>query len=122
MPQHSFYVVDVFAESKYQGNQLAVIRNAADLTATEMQRIANESHFSETTFITQDQPENGGYNVRIFTPHQEVPFAGHPTLGTAYIIKNFIAEGNSDTIKLNLGVGQIPVTIQKNEAAKRCYG
>jgi trans-2,3-dihydro-3-hydroxyanthranilate isomerase len=118
MPQHSFYIVDVFAETKYQGNQLAVIRNAADLTTEEMQRIANETHFSETTFIQKDQPTNGGYNVRIFTPHQEVPFAGHPTLGTAYIIKNFIAEGNPDIVKLNLGVGQIPVSFQKNEAGQ----
>ncbi len=118
MPQHSFYIVDVFAETKYAGNQLAVIRNAADLTTEEMQQIANETHFSETTFIESDQPTNGGYNVRIFTPHQEVPFAGHPTLGTAYIVKNFIAEGNPDTVKLNLGVGQIPVTIQKNSAGQ----
>jgi trans-2,3-dihydro-3-hydroxyanthranilate isomerase len=115
MPQHSFYIVDVFAENKYAGNQLAVIRNATDLTTDEMQRIANETHFSETTFIQSDQPKNGGYNVRIFTPYQEVPFAGHPTLGTAYIIKNFIAADNPDTVKLNLGVGQIPVTFQKNE-------
>jgi trans-2,3-dihydro-3-hydroxyanthranilate isomerase len=118
MPQHTFYIVDVFAESKYQGNQLAVIRDAADLTTEEMQQIANETHFSETTFIETDQPVNGGYNVRIFTPHQEVPFAGHPTLGSAYIIKNFIVKGNPDTVKLNLGVGQIPVTFQKNEAGQ----
>jgi trans-2,3-dihydro-3-hydroxyanthranilate isomerase len=116
MPQHSFYLVDVFAENKYAGNQLAVIRNAADLTTEEMQRIANETHFSETTFIQSDQPKNGGYEVRIFTPHQEVPFAGHPTLGTAYIIRNFIAADNPDTVKLNLGVGQILVTFQKNKA------
>lgn len=118
MPQHSFYIVDVFAESKYAGNQLAVIRNTADLSTQEMQQIANETHFSETTFIQSDQPTNDSYNVRIFTPHQEVPFAGHPTLGTAYIIKNFIAEANPDTVKLNLGVGQIPVTFQKNEAGQ----
>jgi trans-2,3-dihydro-3-hydroxyanthranilate isomerase len=116
MPQHTFYLVDVFAETKYQGNQLAVIKNAADLTTEMMQQIANETHFSETTFILTDQPTNGGYKVRIFTPHQEVPFAGHPTLGTAYIIKNFIAKDNPDTVKLNLGIGQIPVTFQKNSA------
>jgi trans-2,3-dihydro-3-hydroxyanthranilate isomerase len=109
MAKYTFYLVDVFAETKYAGNQLAVIRNAADLSTTQMQQIANETHFSETTFITSDQPRDGGYDV---------PFAGHPTLGTAYIIKHYIAEGNSDTITLNLGVGQIPVTFQKNSAGQ----
>ena len=118
MPQHSFHLVDVFAELKYSGNQLAVIQNAADLTTTEMQQIANETHFSETTFILNDKPRDGGYDVRIFAPQQEVPFAGHPTLGTAYIIKNFIAEGTPDTVILNLGVGQIPVSFQKNSAGQ----
>ena len=114
MAKYSFYLVDVFAEAKYAGNQLAVIRNAADLSVEQMQHIANETHFSETTFINSDQQRNGGYDVRIFTPQQEVPFAGHPTLGTAYVIKRFIAEGNPDSLKLNLGVGQIPVTFQKD--------
>jgi len=109
----TFYLVDVFAEEKYAGNQLAVIRKAADLSAEQMQRIANETHFSETTFILSDQPKNGGYDVRIFTPHQEVPFAGHPTLGTAYVIRNYIAEDNPTSLKLNLGVGQIPVAFEK---------
>lgn len=118
MPQHSFYIVDVFAESKYSGNQLAVIQNAADLTTTQMQQIANETHFSETTFILNDKPRDGGYDVRIFTPQQEVPFAGHPTLGTAYIIKNFIAEGTPDTVILNLGVGQILVSFHKDLAGQ----
>jgi trans-2,3-dihydro-3-hydroxyanthranilate isomerase len=113
MAKYSFYLVDVFAETKYQGNQLAVIRNAQGLTTAQMQQIANETHFSETTFIHSDQPHNGGYDVRIFTPQQEVPFAGHPTLGTAYVIRNYIAPGNPDALKLNLGVGQIPVTFQK---------
>jgi trans-2,3-dihydro-3-hydroxyanthranilate isomerase len=113
MATYSFYLVDVFAEIKYAGNQLAVFRNAADLSLEQMQRIANETHFSETTFIHSDQPLNGGYDVRIFTPQQEVPFAGHPTLGTAYVIRNYIAAGTPDALKLNLGVGQIPVTFQK---------
>ncbi|HSV50099.1 MAG TPA: PhzF family phenazine biosynthesis protein, partial [Candidatus Acidoferrales bacterium] len=111
-------LVDVFAETKYAGNQLAVIPNATDLTTLQMQQIANETHFSETTLITSNQPHNGGYDVRIFTPKQEVPFAGHPTLGTAYIIKQYIAEGNPDTVTLNLGVGQIPVSFQKNYAGQ----
>lgn len=112
----TFYIVDVFAEEKYAGNQLAVVSNANGLSAERMQQIAREFHFSETTFIQSDQPQNGGYPVRIFTPRQEVPFAGHPTLGSAYIIKHYLSASDMDTLKLNLGVGQIPVTFQKTAA------
>jgi trans-2,3-dihydro-3-hydroxyanthranilate isomerase len=103
-------LVDVFAEQKFSGNQLAVITNAGKITDSEMQKIANEMHFSETAFIQSDKQDNGGYNVRIFTPKIEVPFAGHPTLGTAFIIKKTIADKNTEEIILNLKVGQIPVT------------
>jgi trans-2,3-dihydro-3-hydroxyanthranilate isomerase len=106
----TFYILDVFAEQKYSGNQLAVFRNAAGLSSAEMQRIAREINFSETTFILSDEPSNGGYDVRIFTPGEEVPFAGHPTLGTAHIIRHEILHGNAESVVLNLKVGQIPVT------------
>ena len=86
-----FYIVDVFAEEKFAGNQLAVVTGADALSTSDMQRIASEMHFSETTFLLSDQVRKGGYDVRIFTPSEEVPFAGHPTLGTAYLIKRFIA-------------------------------
>jgi trans-2,3-dihydro-3-hydroxyanthranilate isomerase len=109
-----FYLLDVFAEEKYAGNQLAVFRNAGALSAVQMQKIANEMHFSETTFIISDEKRNGGYDVRIFTPANEMPFAGHPTLGTAYVIKHSLANENSDKIVLNLKVGQIPVTFEKD--------
>lgn len=82
-----FYIVDVFAEKKYTGNQLAVIRQAGDLRTAIMQQIAQEMKYSETTFITDDSPRDGGYDVRIFTQGEEIPFVGHPTLGTAYIIQ-----------------------------------
>ena len=81
-----FYIVDVFAEEKYQGNQLTVFRKAANLSRTEMQIIAKETNFAETAFILSDNKVNNGYNVKIFTPDFEVPFAGHPTLGTEFII------------------------------------
>lgn len=106
----SFYILDVFAEQKYAGNQLAVFRGAGDLPSDEMQHIAREINFSETTFILSDQPREGGYEVRIFTPGEEVPFAGHPTLGTAQIIRDEILQGSADKVVLNLKVGQIPVT------------
>jgi trans-2,3-dihydro-3-hydroxyanthranilate isomerase len=106
----TFYVVDVFAEERYTGNQLAVFRRARALPDTEMQRIAKEMNFSETTFILSDEKRNGGYDVRIFTPKTELPFAGHPTLGTDYVIQREIVKEPVETIILNLKVGQIPVT------------
>lgn len=106
----TFYIVDVFAERKYAGNQLAVFRGAGELSSDEMQRIAREMNFSETTFILADAPRDGGFDVRIFTPREEVPFAGHPTIGTAHIIHEMILLGKADTVMLNLPVGQIPVT------------
>ncbi len=110
MKKHPLYIVDVFAEEKYAGNQLAVIRNAKDLDTVTMQRIAQEMHFSETSFIESDNEADGGYNVRIFTPTQELPFAGHPTLGTAYIIQQEIISEPVERIVLNLKIGKIPVT------------
>jgi trans-2,3-dihydro-3-hydroxyanthranilate isomerase len=108
----AFYIVDVFAEEKYAGNQLSVITEASKLSTLQMQQIANEMHFSETTFITSCEAKNGGYDVRIFTPKQEVPFAGHPTLGTAFVIKDFVAKGKAEVL-LNLKAGQIPVSFQE---------
>jgi len=110
-----FYLVDVFAEEKYAGNQLAVVRNAGALSSAQMQRIANEMHFSETTFILSDEKRDGGYDVRIFTPAREMPFAGHPTLGTAYVIRRCLVNENIDKVVLNLEVGQIPVTFEREE-------
>ncbi len=105
----TFYNADVFAESKYAGNQLAVIRDAAGLSTEEMQAIAREMHFSETTFILSEQPRNGGYDVRIFTVETEMPFAGHPTIGTAFVIQREIIQTPVEQVKLNLKIGQIPV-------------
>jgi trans-2,3-dihydro-3-hydroxyanthranilate isomerase len=109
--------VDVFAEEKYAGNQLAVFRNVTKLSDNEMQRIANEMHYSETTFITTDKKQNGGYDVRIFTPKKELTFAGHPTLGTAYVIQHAIVKKRIRRINLNLKVGQIPVTLTYSKNA-----
>jgi trans-2,3-dihydro-3-hydroxyanthranilate isomerase len=115
MDKYIFYILDVFAEEKYAGNQLAVVRDAAALSDSQMQKIAKEMNYSETTFILSDEPREGGFDVRIFTPSAEVPFAGHPTLGTAYIIQKEIIKKPTDTIILNLKVGQIPVTFELKE-------
>ncbi len=110
MTNLTFYIVDVFAEEKYAGNQLAVFRGGVALSGSEMQRIAREMNFSETTFIISETERAGGYDVRIFTPNEEVPFAGHPTLGTAHIIRSEILGGQADRVTLNVKAGQIPVT------------
>jgi trans-2,3-dihydro-3-hydroxyanthranilate isomerase len=78
MGRLTFYIVDVFAEEKYAGNQLAVFRSGNALADIDMQRIAKEMNFSETTFILSETRHEGGFDVRIFTPLREVPFAGHP--------------------------------------------
>jgi len=110
MRPFAFTIVDVFAEEKYAGNQLAVVLGAQSLSAKEMQKIAREINFSETSFVLSDTPRDGGYDVRIFTPREEVPFAGHPTLGTAHVIRKEIMQGAADTIVLNLKIGRITVT------------
>jgi len=111
----TFCIVDVFAEEKYAGNQLAVVRGAETLSDTEMQRIAKEMNYSETTFILSDEKRDDGYDVRIFTPETELPFAGHPTLGTAYVIQHEIVKEPVNEIVLNLKVGKIPVTLTYSE-------
>jgi len=110
MPNLTFHIVDVFAEEKYAGNQLAVVRDGKRLSSSEMQKIAKEMHFSETSFILSDTKRQGGYDVRFFTPETELPFAGHPTLGTAYVILREIIKNPVTRIILNLKVGQITVT------------
>ena len=106
----TFYIVDVFAEERYAGNQLAVVRGGGDLTDETLQKIALEMNYSETTFVLSDEESEGGYDVRIFTPGEEVPFAGHPTLGTAYVIQHELLAGPAERITLKLKAGEIPVT------------
>lgn len=115
MRTRTFYIVDVFAEQKYAGNQLAVFRDAKGLSSDEMQKFAKEMNYSETTFILSKTERDGGYDVRIFTPEHEIPFAGHPTLGTAFVIQQEIIQQPIDKVILNLKVGQIPVAFKYNE-------
>lgn len=112
MKRLPFTIVDVFAESKYAGNQLAVFRDAGGLSGDEMQAIARETHFSETTFVLAGKPRDNGWDVRIFTPGEEVPFAGHPTLGTAHVIRDEILKGMAQSVTLRLKAGPIPVALE----------
>lgn len=101
--------MDVFAEAKYEGNQLAVIIDDEGIPSELMQKLAREMHFSETTFITKQDKKNKVFGVRIFTPESELPFAGHPTLGTAYIAQKILLGDKVDNLILDMKAGKIPV-------------
>ncbi|WP_035670658.1 PhzF family phenazine biosynthesis protein [Flavobacterium sp. 83] len=104
-----FYIVDVFAENKYAGNQLAVFLGADSLSADEMQKIAREINFAESTFITRLEPEKSVAEIRIFTPEHEMKFAGHPIIGTSWVLMNKIFENHPERITLSVPIGEIPV-------------
>jgi trans-2,3-dihydro-3-hydroxyanthranilate isomerase len=113
----TFFITDVFGIEKYTGNQLATFVNCSHFSDEEMQQIAREINFSETTFILSDL-RNGGYDVRIFTPESELDFAGHPTLGTAFIIQQTLQNAPTDAVRLNLKVGQVPVFFPEDKMAE----
>lgn len=104
-----FYIIDVFAEEKYAGNQLAVFLEAGNLSSDEMQRIAREINFAESTFITKLDLENNSAEIKIFTPASEMKFAGHPIIGTSWILMNKVFKNEPKTIKLNVPIGEIPI-------------
>ncbi|PSQ22819.1 phenazine biosynthesis protein, partial [Halobacteriales archaeon QS_9_67_15] len=112
------HLVDVFARERYAGNQLAVVTDASDLDDAEMQALAAEIDFSETTYVETDAdagPQaDGTWPVRIFTPEAEIPFAGHPTLGTAHVIQEHLADGEPDEVVLDLDVGEVPVGVRES--------
>lgn len=116
MGKPRFFITDVFTSQRYGGNQLATFVDCESLSDREMQQIAKEINFSETTFITSRQLRDGGFDVRIFTPNAEVEFAGHPTLGTAHIIRNKLGLTEANEVALNLRVGKIPVTFTETSA------
>jgi trans-2,3-dihydro-3-hydroxyanthranilate isomerase len=108
-----YVVMDVFSDAALAGNPLAVVMNTIDLDTARMQAIAREFNLSETTFVERrpavvEQEE--GVRVRIFTTREELPFAGHPTLGTAAMLKIFSPDTVRDaTVHLALNVGRVPV-------------
>ena len=117
MRRYAFVQVDVFTGNALEGNQLAVFTDANGLSTDDMQRLAKETNFSETTFILPrgfEEEKEKGHRVRIFTTDEELPFAGHPTLGTAWVIRG---EGGADTVWLDLNVGKIPVNFSTVDGA-----
>ncbi|UCD19305.1 MAG: PhzF family phenazine biosynthesis protein [candidate division WOR-3 bacterium] len=101
--------IDVFTDTAYAGNQLAVFPDGGGLTVDQMQRLANEINYSETTFIFESERSESDFDIRIFTPGSELPFAGHPTLGTAFAIMELfdLGKGGRDSLRLGTKVGAI---------------
>ena len=109
-----FVVYDVFTNKAFGGNQLAVIPDASSIPEDDLQKIAREFNFSETTFVYPANDPANTARVRIFTPTMEVPFAGHPTIGTAIALR---AEGHMGDMVLELGIGPVPCTCNDDGAA-----
>jgi trans-2,3-dihydro-3-hydroxyanthranilate isomerase len=104
-------VCDVFTDRPLTGNQLAVFTDARELESETMQALARETNYSESTFVLP--PEQGGHaRIRIFTPAAEVPFAGHPTLGTAFVLAGPM---QSPEVRLETGMGIVPVMLEREE-------
>lgn len=106
---------DVFSSNPLEGNSLAVLSDARGLSDAEMQAIAKEMNLSETTFILPRDPEtqrDRGIRVRIFTVQEELPFAGHPTLGTAFALRN---QSGAAQVTLELNVGKVPIHFEQKD-------
>ncbi|MGE0601572.1 MAG: PhzF family phenazine biosynthesis protein [Dehalococcoidia bacterium] len=108
MRSYRFVQVDVFTNTPFGGNQLAVFPEAEGISEAAMQTIAREMNFSETTFVLPPAEPNHDARVRIFTPGQELPMAGHPTVGTGFVLG---AERGRTELVFELGVGPTPVTV-----------
>jgi len=117
MNELEFWQIDVFTTRRYQGNPAAVVFDAADLTTEVMQAIAREMNLSETVFVQPPVAAGADYKVRMFTPRSEMPFAGHPTLATAYAMVNR-GGGFQGVVPLHLrqecGIGIVPVEVRRS--------
>jgi trans-2,3-dihydro-3-hydroxyanthranilate isomerase len=118
VPTFRYVVADVFTDTPLQGNGVAVFTDARELAEEQLQRLARELNLSETVFVYQ--PEDDGHaKIRIFTPAAELPFAGHPTLGTAFILAAPLQLGE---IRLETGAGTVPVTLERDESGAIVFG
>ena len=117
MARHRYVVCDVFTDMPLAGNQLAVFTDAREITETDMQRLAKEMNYSETTFVLPPEAD-GHVRMRIFSPFQEMPFAGHPTLGTAFVLGGPLQLAE---IRLETARGTVPVRLER-EGARIVFG
>jgi trans-2,3-dihydro-3-hydroxyanthranilate isomerase len=112
VPDYRFVVADVFTDAPFEGNQLAVFTDAREIPAAQLQPLAREINFSETVFVYP--PEGDGHaRIRIFTPVSELPFAGHPVLGTAFVLASPL---QLPEIRLETGKGLVPVALERDGA------
>ena len=115
--KYRYYICDVFTDTRFGGNQLAVLPQAERFPAQQMQQIAREFNFSETTFVF---PAKAGHtrHVRIFTPTREIPFAGHPNIGTAFVLASTGEFGeikSSFTVTFEEDAGLVSIAIQASD-------
>ncbi len=110
MPSFRYVVCDVFTDEPLAGNQLAVFTDAREIPEELLQRLAKEMNFSETTFVYPPEAD-GHVKMRIFTPGNKVPFAGHPTLGTAFVLAGPL---QLDEIRIETGRGTVPVWLERD--------
>ena len=108
-PPLRYTVADVFTDTPLEGNQLGVFTDARALSTEQMQRLAREMNFAESTFVLP--PERGGdARIRIFTPANELPFAGHPVLGSAAVVGEPLS---ADVVRLETGLGIVPIELRR---------
>ena len=110
-----YHVVDVFTDRAFAGNPLAVVLGADELTTAQMQSIAREFNLAETTFPLPPTTDGADYRVRIFTPAQELPFAGHPSVGTAWVLRS-LARLETGTVTQECGAGLLAVDVDPRGA------
>ncbi len=111
MRRFRYVVCDVFTDVPLAGNQLAVFTDARDLTTEEMQALAKEMNFAESVFVLPATSDDADVRIRIFTPALELPFAGHPTLGSAFVLGGPLSK---ITIRLETGAGVVPVELERD--------
>jgi trans-2,3-dihydro-3-hydroxyanthranilate isomerase len=118
VPTYRYVFADVFTDTPLTGNQLAVFTDARGLDAETMQALALEIGFSETVFVLP--PEQGGTaRIRIFNPAYEMKFAGHPTLGAAFVLGGPLQRG---VVELETGAGIVPVALERDESGRIVFG
>ena len=118
MPTLRYVFVDVFTDTRFAGNQLAVFTDARGIDDATMQALAKEIGFSETVFVLPAEA-GGTVRARIFTPTTELPFAGHPVLGTAWVLA---APLQRAVVELETGSGVVPVTVERDESGALVFG
>ncbi len=118
MATYRYVVADVFTDTALEGNQLAVFTDAREIPEELLQRLAKEMNYSETVFVFK--PEADGHaRIRIFTPVSELPFAGHPVLGTAFVLAGPL---QLPEIRLETGMGIVPVVLDRDESGHIVFG